>query len=55
MTRIRQLVVTAVLTALLCLSFAGVASADPKDGGFSPQMSRTSSMSADPKDGGFTP
>lgn len=51
MTRIRQWVLTAVLTALLCLSFASVASADPKDGGFS----SFSTASSDPKDGGFLP
>lgn len=52
-TRIRRWVLTAVLSALLCLSFASAASADPKDGGFSSASFRTAS--ADPKDGGFQP
>lgn len=56
MTRIRQWVLTAVLTALLALSFASVASADPGDGGFSSRSARPtfSTAAADPGDGGFS-
>jgi hypothetical protein len=53
MTRIRQWVLTGVLALLLSLSFASLASADPKDTGF--EKGRFSATSADPKDGGFQP
>ena len=53
MTRIRQLVLTAVLALVVSLSFASLASADPKDSGF--ERGRISATSADPKDGGFQP
>ena len=53
MTRIRQWVLTGVFALLLSLSFATLASADPKDTGF--EKGSYARTSTDPKDGGFTP
>jgi hypothetical protein len=53
MTRIRQWVLAGVFALLLSLSFASLASADPKDSGF--EKGSFSKTSSDPKDGGFGP